>query len=148
MIKGAIIDFNRTLYDPESSSLIPGAIDVLERLTNEGIKLCLISKRTKEERREQISELGLDKYFLDIQVLEDDKSQESFERCVRIMSLNPSEIAVLGDRVKKEIYLGNKLGMRTIWYKSGKFASELPQNKDEEPQYTITRLEEIFQYLI
>lgn len=147
MIKGIIFDFNRTIYNPELARINDGVINLLERLVNSGYKLCLLSKKTIRDRRKQISELGLDKYFINIQVIDGDKTEQNFERCIDVLSLDPSEIAVVGDRIKKEIYLGNHFGMTTIWYKSGKFSSELPQKPDEEPHYTITRLEEILQYL-
>jgi len=148
MIKGIIFDFNRTLYDPETSSLAPGALEALDRLSEKGYKMCLLSKKTQEDRRERISELGLDKYFLDIQVIEGERREENFERCSRVMSLNNCEIAVVGDRIRSEITLGNRLGMATIWYKSGKFASETPRITEEKPDYTITALSEVLDCLI
>ena len=147
MIKGAIFDFNRTIYDPESDALIEGSLDLLEKLISEGYKLCLLSKKTTKDRRQQISNLGLDEYFLGIQVIEGKKSVENLERCRQVMSLKASEIAVVGDRVQGEISLGNQLGMVTIWYKSGKFSNEMPQNESQKPTHTITKLEETLQYL-
>jgi len=38
--------------------------------------------------------------------------------------------------------------MTTIWYKSGKFATETPQNNDEEPDFTISDLEKVVDCLI
>lgn len=148
MVRGIIFDFNRTLYNPETSSLTSGTLDLLRYLKNSSYKLCLISKKTQEERREQISELGLDLYFPDILVIEGEKTKQDFEMCAKAMSLAYSEIAVVGDRVRSEITLGNEIGMTTFWYRSGKFASETPRNKEEEPDFIIDRLEELVDYLI
>ena len=148
MIRGIIFDFNRTIFDPEIPGLSRGAIELLEKLKTSGYKMCLISKASSIERKNEISELGLDKYFIDIQVIvEGHKTEQHFERCIELMSLKPNEIAVVGDRIKKEIYLGNKFGMTTFWYKSGKSSNELPKNEDEIPKYTISKLEEILEYL-
>ena len=140
MIKGIIFDFNRTIYDPEKNTLTEGVIGLLEDLSSR-FQLCLLSSGAEAERRKQISELGLDEYFKDIQVNEGEKQESHFQRCLRIMNLKASsEIAVIGDRVAGEICVGNQVGMLTIWYKSGKFATRLPQSKQEIPDYTITAL--------
>ena len=147
MIRGIIFDFNRTLYDPETGMLTEGALDLLEHLKAKVYKMCLISKKTTSDRREQISRLGLDGYFLDVQVLDEDaKTAKSFERCSEVMALQASEIAVVGDRVRSEIALGNDLGMMTFWYRAGKFASEAPRNSREIPGNTIWRLEKLKDY--
>lgn len=147
MIKGIIFDFNRTIYDPETSKLTSGALDLLDSLKNKGYKMCLLSKKTKEDRIELIIGSGLEKYFSDIRVIDGEKTLMDFERCARVMTLDNPEIAVVGDRIRSEITPGNKLGMRTIWYKSGKFSSETPRTPEEEPTYTLTRLEELTDYL-
>lgn len=139
MIKGIIFDFNRTIYDPEKNALTEGVIELLEDLSSR-FQLCLLSKTDEADRRKQISELGLDKYFKDIQVNEEEKQESHFQRCLMIMNLKASEVAVIGDRVAGEIFVGNQLGMLTVWYKSGKFAARLPQNEQEIPDHTITTL--------
>ncbi len=63
------------------------------------------------------------------------------------MRLFPEEILVVGDRIKREITIGNRLGMKTAWFKNGKFKDELPESKDEEPTYTLTKLEDVIQLL-
>jgi FMN phosphatase YigB (HAD superfamily) len=147
MIKGIIFDFNRTLYDPDTQQLTPGVLKILDTLIKDGYKLCLLSKKTKDERREQIAQLGLDKYFLNIQVVEGEKTESNLQECTRIMNTTYSQTAIVGDRVKSEIRLGNILGMKTIWYKSGKFANETPQNALEQPKYIITNLEDMIKHI-
>ncbi|MCK5039474.1 MAG: HAD hydrolase-like protein [Candidatus Aenigmarchaeota archaeon] len=145
--KGIIFDFNRTLYNPETNNLTPGVIDLLASLKNSGYRLCLISKATTENRREEISDLGLDPYFVYIQVNEGNKNASHFRNCMDILECNPEDILVIGDRIKGEIYLANQLGMKTIWYKSGKFSTELPSNEKEKPNHTITILSDVLKYL-
>jgi putative hydrolase of the HAD superfamily len=147
MIKGIIWDFNRTLYDPDTSSLTSGAQLVLEDLSRDGYKMCLLSKKTNSNRETLIASLGIDKYFLDIQIVEEIKTEDDLRRCISKMALNASEIVVVGDRVRSELVLGKRLGMRTVWYRAGKFANETPRNSDEEPDHTIGHLEDIFKYI-
>lgn len=147
MIKGIIFDFNRTIYNPDSDDLVEGANKLLDKLRERGYKLCLISKKSKDDKAKRISNLGLDKYFIDIQVIEGNKTEEHFNRCLKATSLNPGEMAVVGDRIKEEISLGNRMRMTTIWYKAGKFSTELPENEEEIPRYTITDLEEVIKCL-
>jgi len=140
MIKGIILDFNRTLFDPENGQLNLGVISVLEELALD-YKLCLISIKSNEDRREQISRLGLDRYFSYVLVIDRYKTEDDFQQCLNSMSLAAKEVAVVGDRVTEEIYVGNKMGMRTLWYRSGKFSNVLPVNDAQSPDYTITKLE-------
>lgn len=135
------------LFDPDKNSLSEGAAELLEYLVKSGYKLCLIAKKSNEEREGLISELGLPKYFLKIKVVEPEKTGEDFLECADIMDLNPQEIAVIGDKIKKEILIGNRVGMITIWFKSGKFSSELPEDLSEEPRYIITKLKDVINFL-
>ena len=63
MKKIIIFDFNRTLYDPDQQCLVADARLVLQALRERGFSLCLIS-RAAPSRKELITELGLDQYFL------------------------------------------------------------------------------------
>ncbi|MBL7206745.1 MAG: HAD hydrolase-like protein [Candidatus Aenigmarchaeota archaeon] len=63
------------------------------------------------------------------------------------MDLQPQNVAVVGDRVVGEIYIGNVLGMKTIWYKSGKFSIVLPENHIQEPDHIIMELKDTINYI-
>ncbi len=144
MIKGVIFDFNRTLYDPDSKQLVEGALRLLGRLRSDGIEACLISKKSAEGRESQIKALGLGSYFKRILVIEGGKQEAHFQECLEAMSLQAHEVAVVGDRIREEISLGNRMGMLTIWYKAGKFAAEASESRDQEPTYTVTGLDDVF----
>mgnify|MGYP001606459234 CR=1 FL=1 len=57
-----IFDFNRTLYDPELSILLPGARFVLNILRRRGLIMYLVS-RASPLRQDLISGLGISRYF-------------------------------------------------------------------------------------
>jgi len=147
MIKGVIFDFNRTLYNPDTNALNEGALELLEKLASSGYKLCLLSKKSEEERKDKILRLGIEKYFIFIEVVEGEKTEKNFKKCLEIMALQSQKVAVIGDRIRSEIILGNQFGMRTIWYKVGKFAAELPRNKNENPNFVIDNLLDALKYL-
>lgn len=53
----------------------------------------------------------------------------------------------MGDRIMREIEIGNNLGMQTMWYKKGKFVDELPVVKTQEPNYIIQELNEVLNFI-
>jgi FMN phosphatase YigB (HAD superfamily) len=139
-VKAVIFDFNRTIYDPETDQLTPGAKEVLDSLKAEGVLLFLIA-RGSEDRRKRIEELGLLPYFERV-VVNEDKSANSFRSCSEQCPPG-TEIFAVGDRVRREIRLANESGMTTIWYRSGKFANEEPQDTSEKPAFTISTLAQV-----
>ena len=145
MIQGIVFDLYRTLYDPDNEKLIAGAREILE-FASSRVKLCLISR--KEGGREQIvADLGIEGFFTHIELAEDDKEPRHFQACVDSLGVPASDILVVGDRVKGEIALGNAAGMTTAWYKTGKYASELPSTEIEQPDTIITQLSEVRKFL-
>jgi ribonucleotide monophosphatase NagD (HAD superfamily) len=139
MKKIIIFDFNRTIYDPDSGSLFPEAVPVLEYLQSKNIGLYIYGKGDGK-RAGLIESLNIKEYFIEV-ILKEEKSVDDLKKIIENNS--GAEFYIVGDRVKKEIKLGNSLGMNTIWFKNGKFAEERAENADEEPQKTIFRLEEL-----
>ncbi len=135
-----IFDFNRTIYDPDSDKLVAGAKFVLRTLLRRGFKLFLIS-RAQKSRRELINKLGLDEYFVRV-VVTSDKNRGDFERFLS-KKTDLSSSFIVGDRVRGEIAIGNKLNLQTVWVRSGKFADELPRSDIENPTYTVKELRDV-----
>lgn len=138
-MKAVIFDFNRTLYDPETGSFIKGAIASLDALKKDGMLLFLIGKGSNE-RANLINELGLHRYFDEI-IVKEEKDLADFQYLKEKYS--GADFYVFGDRVKKEIRFGNECGFKTIWFKNGKFAGELPESEDEKPWKTIFDFSEL-----
>jgi len=88
-------------------------------------------------------DLDIESYFTKSIFVEGDKKEEDFLECVKVMTLEPSEAAVVGDRVENEIYIGNKLGMLTVWYRKGKFADVNPKSNLQEPIHTVYKMLDI-----
>ena len=146
MIKGIIFDFNRTLFDPEKWALVEGAPEILNKLTG-SFQFCLVTTGERK-RTEKLKESNLDKMFKKIIFVQGEhKDKKHFLECAQAMGLKPDEVLVVGDKIKAEIRVGNSLGMKTAWFKFGKYSRILPDSKDEEPTYTITKLDELYSVL-
>lgn len=131
-----IFDYNRTLFNPDTDSLYQGVVELLQKLS-ENNELFLIS-RNEPGRENRLKEIGIKKYFNNLAFVED-KTAELFIRLV-----GPRKnVFVVGDRVKEEITIGNKLGFKTIWVQQGKFAAELPSNALEQATFTVKNIQEI-----
>ena len=141
MKKIILFDFNRTIYDPDNRRLISGARFVLRTLLRRGFLLYLVSRAGKS-RRGLIKNLGIEQYFSRI-VITKEKNKQHFETLVAPKIIDRSLSFVVGDRVRKEINIGNSLGLQTVWLKTGKFADEKPRKKIERPTCTVYMLRDI-----
>lgn len=141
-MKRIIFDFNRTLYQPELGRLIPKTKTVLAQLKKRGYKLILVA-RAAPGRKKLIKQLGITRYFNKI-ITTSNKSQALFKN---LASNRPVSCIVVGDRIKKEIAIGNSLKMTTVWLRQGRFRNEMPDNIMEKPSHTIYRLSRIIKLL-
>lgn len=141
MKKIIIFDFNRTIYDPDKKCLIPFSRFVLRTLLRRGFVLYLIS-RAETSSKKLIRDLGIRQYFSRIIVAEE-KGKKDFSPIVAQKTVARDLSFVVGDRVRKEISIGNSLKLRTVWLKAGKFADEKPKKKIERPTCTVHALKDI-----
>jgi len=136
-----IFDYNRTIYDPETSRLAPFAKRILQNLKGRGFRLALIT-HARDSRRELIHKQGLEKYFAEI-LITTGKSRKNFQYLLSAADVDKSQSYVVGDRVRQEIRIGNQLKLNTIWVKDGRFAEENPRSEIEVPTHTVRRLRDI-----
>lgn len=140
MINTYVFDWKRTLYNPESKTLIEGAEDIIRFAHNQGAKVILVGKGD-HAMFDEVNRLGISKYFDHIQFNEGPKDSSQF--AVFIDPKNRRDTLVVGDRVKSELSIGNMLGATTVWVRQGKFSDEEPAEKIEEPTYTVSSLQEL-----
>lgn len=140
-MKGLIImDFFRTLYNPDTKSLFEGVRDFLEEYSK--IYTLAIVGKGDEKRTSLINDLNIKKYFKYIK-LKTEKEESDFIDCLKELKFNKEYTWSVGDRIKKEIFLSNKLGLKTVWFRNGKFALEGPIKKEEEACFTIASFEDL-----
>jgi FMN phosphatase YigB (HAD superfamily) len=133
MIKHIIFDWKRTLYDPETKELLPGALRVLRSLSERDIELVLIGKGGVD-MDEVLDSLDARKYFKAVHFVPA-KSDELFERY--ISKEHPEVTLVVGDRAQGEVAIGKGLGAKAIWIRAGQFKDEMPSSDDVAPDETI-----------
>jgi len=138
--KAIVFDFNHTLYDPDSDSLVPGVLQVLKKLSSDFI--LILYCKAGEGRDKRVSELGLKDFFKKIIFVENKTSQDLISLAEEF-NLKTEDFVVVGDRIKSELAAGKGAGCKTIWFKNGKFAEEIPEQPTEFPDHTIFNLEEV-----
>lgn len=139
-----IFDWKRTLYNPDTTELIKGAKELLEYAKSKTSKLILIGKGA-QEMHEEVERLAVKEYFSDIIFQEGKKDPEMFRQFVS--PSDSEDTFFIGDRIRSELAVGKELGATTIWVKNGKFADELPESKDQSPDYTVSSLAECLDLL-
>lgn len=115
-----IIDFNRTIYDPDTNGLIEGARELLETLSA-AMPVVLVSK--KEEGREDLLELLNIRHYFKEALFTPEKSTALFLDIMRRFDATPHSTLIVGDHPQREIAIGNEIGARTVHFKQGRFAA-------------------------
>ncbi len=135
-----IFDWKRTLYDPDAKTLINGTLPLLKFLKQKNFDLILIGKGGNEMDQE-VKRLKVRKYFSEVIFREDKKDKKLFSSF--ISKKNPKLTIIIGDRVRSELEIGNKLKAITIWVKQGKFSKEIPLNKYQKPNFIVGSISEL-----
>lgn len=136
-----IWDFNRTLYNPDAGALIEGAVDVLICARQKGYTSILFSKNKAGETpiKEQLDRLDISEYFQAV-IESEEKDIKDIERLLSLYLPDKTNSYLISDRAQTDISVGNALGFKTVWFKNGKFAHDLPRTTKETPLFTIDRL--------
>lgn len=139
-IKNVIFDWKRTLYDPESRTLINGAVEILEMFSNRNIPIFLIGKG-EEDMYKEVDRLDVGKFFNEIKFVEGEKNPEYYKP--HIDTLNPSYTVIIGDRARSELSAGKSLMTTTVWVRQGVYMDELPEDEQLSPDYQVGSLAEL-----
>ncbi|MEK9165363.1 MAG: HAD hydrolase-like protein [Patescibacteria group bacterium] len=136
-----IWDFNRTIYDPDARALIKDAMDVLIYAHQKGYKGILFSKNKAGEMpiKEQLNKLAISEYFQAV-IESEEKNIKDIKQLLFLYPPDKTRSYLISDRAQTDIPVGNALGFRTVWFKNGKFASDLPRTAEETPLFTIDKL--------
>jgi ribonucleotide monophosphatase NagD (HAD superfamily) len=143
MIHFIVFDWKRTLYNPDDKTLINGGLDLLELLKKNKIPLVLIGKGNSDMYKE-VERLRAKDFFQDVIFHEGEKDSNVF---MTYLSINTKETLFIGDRVRSELAIGNRLGATTIWVRQGKFAKEDPLNDTQKPTFVVNSLTQLREFL-
>ena len=127
---------------PDSIELLPGAIELIEKLLLEH-DLVVVTRGKKEIQIEKIEKVGLSKqYFKEIIVVESGTKFSSYKNIKDNYKVAESEILVVGDRVEWDLVPAKKLYFHTVHMKSGRGVWE-DKTKDEMIDYQICSLNQL-----
>jgi FMN phosphatase YigB (HAD superfamily) len=133
-----IIDFNRTIYNPETKDLMDGARELLEALSA-SMPVVLVSK-LEEGRSDLLDTLRIRDFFADV-YFTPEKTLHMFCSIMRAYNASPHQTLVIGDHPHREIAIGIEIGAQTVHLKQGRFASlSYPKG---EPWRVVSHLSEI-----
>jgi len=114
-------------------------------------KLGIISNGLAVKQWEKLIGLGIHHLFDIVATSEELKyekpQKEIFEFAVKKLNLKPEECAMVGDKLYSDVLGGNRAGMRTIRILKGKRKNEKPASKEEEPDFEIKDISELFRVL-
>ena len=122
----AFTEFNES-HIADKSRLYPGALELLQQLTADGIRLAVISNKNESLSRLILKTLKVDKYF-DIIAGGDTfpemkPSPLPLERVIEEFSCSPTKVVMVGDSIN-DIKAGNQAGIITIGCRWGYGNSE------------------------
>jgi len=145
MVKAIIFDWGRTLWDNDNGVLFPDSKDVLEYLKMKGYRLAVLSispPERLEQKHEMVANSGLAPYF-DKVLVSTKKGKEEIDEINKVWNFEYKDIAIIGDQVIREVAIANKLGMKSILVKRGKFADQIASQETGTPTHTISTVVEL-----
>lgn len=111
-IKGLILDIDNTLVSPHIKEADENAVKWIQRVKEEGFKICIVSNASKKRVIKFNERL---KVFAIHRALK--PSSKAFRKAAQLLDDGLNEIAVIGDQIFTDVYGGNRLGMFTILVK-------------------------------
>lgn len=143
--KQEIIDIGKNKYYKDAEfdnlNLYPGAFEILQKLKGK-FKLFLLTQGEIKQQQKKINALKINDFFEKIFFAPVEKKEDTFKKILEL-GTDPKEMLIIGDRIDKEIKLGNQTGMTTVRILKGKYKILEPKEPLEEPDYTINELLEI-----
>jgi HAD superfamily hydrolase (TIGR01662 family) len=129
--------------------LLPDAHDTLEALRDAGYRLAVITNRAHGDEAflEELDAYGLRAPF-DAIISSDQVGFRKphpgiFEAALEALSLEPTEVALVGDRPEADVAGANRLGMPSVWTREVTPPHRVPDGEEQQPDYTIDRLAEL-----
>ena len=144
-VKAIIFDWGRTLWDNDNNCLFPETKNTLSYLQKKGYRMSLLTvteNTSVKLKQTRIQNEGLEDFF-DTFVFCKEKGETEINEINASWNLSYNDIVVVGDKTQADVHIANKLGMKSIWVKKGKFAKELPNKHTGQPTLTISRLNEL-----
>ncbi len=112
----------------ETSSLYKGVPEALQNLQEMGLRLAIVTTRSRKDVLRALRRLSIESYFEVIIAREDAERGKPFPepvlKALEYLNLEPSETVMVGD-MPTDIQAGRRAGTRTIGLMTGIFNKEL-----------------------
>lgn len=135
-----LIDWNRTLYDPEKKSCYPDAVPFLRSLQKKCVVYIVSAGEIPPTRQQKKRVLP----YIDDFIIAP-KTKELFTKIVKNTPKN--RVVVIGDSITQEITIANKLTYTSVRILRGTYKDDIPTIKNEMPTYTVYTLKEILYFI-
>ncbi|MGE0430613.1 MAG: HAD family hydrolase [Planctomycetota bacterium] len=135
----------RTSLALDLLELFPGALELVQRLHQHGVKLGMVTNGTASEQWHKIDRFGLRDFFGSI-VVEGEfgrgkPDREVFEHVLDRLDVAPGETWMVGDNLAMDIAPAQALGMFAVWHDWR--TDGLPGNAPCTPDRVIERIAEL-----
>ena len=128
-------------------TLYPNAKEILQRLSISHKLGVIANQDFGTEQR--LTEFGIRQYFdLVIASAEEGVAKPDlriFKIALDRAKCKPEEAVMVGDRLDNDIIPANKIGMKTVWIKQGFGSYAEPNSKEQQPDFAVNNLSELFQ---
>lgn len=143
VVEAALKAYNRD--EVEDIRPFPEAVSLLRNLRSQGYLLFLVTSGVHRRQERKIQMLEIAKYFDEVLINDTEIGGDVEDSYIELMTrhgLTPQEVVVVGDRIDAEIRVANHLRMTTVQIKHGRYATLVPKNEFEEPDFRIGALGE------
>lgn len=136
---------NKVTWNSDDEFVYPEAENCLSELSKH-YKIGIIANQNFGSQ-ERLDKLGLLKYIdLVIASAEEGVAKPDlriFEIALSKADCKAEEAVMVGDRLDNDIVPANKIGMKTVWIKQGLGGLATPMTQEEQPNYTVSNLNEL-----
>ena len=108
-IKGLILDVDNTLID-YYKNITEDTINWAENLKQNGIKMCILSNSNKKEKVKEVAQ----KLDIEYSYFAMKPFKNGFRKAKKMLQLENSEIAVIGDQIFTDVIGANRMKMYSI----------------------------------
>jgi pyrophosphatase PpaX len=145
-----VLVYYRLKHIANNSNLFNGVPEVLEALKNRGVKMAIVTTRSKKELLHILKMFSIESYF-DAAVSRDDvkngkPSPDPLLFALKQLGLRPDETAMVGD-MPTDIEAGKRAGTKTIGLLNGIFKKELMASNPDVSINSIVEVPAVLSFL-
>ncbi len=134
-----------TVYREEQVCVFPGAIETVEALRSQGVRLALVTNGASEPQRAKIDKFDLARHFDHVQVEGEmgfgKPEERAYRHALEALRAAPAEAWMVGDNLEWEVTAPQRLGMFGVWHDH--LRTGLPEGSTHKPDRIILSLTEL-----